>query len=350
MGEHALGIMAKMDDADFETPGLLDVVPWNYGFAHSWALRWLLGQPLLADRILGAIPGFDLPRPVIVEGDIRTERPLPPARADLAFAVRDADGRSHQVAVETKVGDPFSGSQIEAYALLAHRPILYLPGLTGLFLRGVPNAGELRLRGEDLASSLDGVVLPRFIQTYVDAVQAEAERMRLALDAERGEFIGPLPPGMSDEDTLRDIAWLVELQSELDRLCKESDIPADLVMRIVGHDRGIFWSGSWREIAMDGGGIYIDIAAEIRTHACGVAIKAGADTREGRAAAFDLTSSHGPPTAPGEWRHCARRVGSDSVSIWKLNVSTSTAVEAAHAALEARKWMDTIAADPGISE
>lgn len=243
-----------------------------------------------------------------------------------------------------------SESQIEAYALLAHRPILYLPGLTGLFLRGVPSAGELRLRGEDLASSLDGVVLPRFIQTYVDAVQAEAERMRLALDAERGEYIGPLPPGRSDEDTLRDIAWLVELQSELDRLCKESDISADLVMRIVGHDRGIFWSGSWREIAMDGGGIYIDIAAEIRTHACGVAIKAGADTREGLRQP-SISRARMVRQLPLENGVIAREGSAATAS--QSGSSTCRpppSVEAAHAALEARKWMDTIAADPGISE
>ena len=330
------------DDPDDEfSPALLDVVPWNHGYAHTWALRWLLAQPPFADRILRGIPGFTAVGPVRIVGKIRAEKPLRRSRADLAFSIAGTHGSPHHFAVETKVTDPFRPQQVADYRALHHQPILYTPGAIGLFMLGVPSRGELRLSGANLAQSLRGVRLPSFIQTYVDVVRAEAARIDAARALERGTSSDPLPPGMSDERTLLDYAWLVELKRELADRCTPDRVEASLELRIAAHDRGIFWRDSWKELVPeDEGGIYIEILADIRSPARALAIKAGARTQNGRAETFDLAVGAG---APGpKWQRSARRVAPETVSIWKLAVTDHSASDTADAAIEARRWIDTV--------
>ncbi len=333
------------DRHDAFAPALLDVVPWNHGYAHTWALRWLLTQPPLVERILRGIPGFNVAGPVRVVGQIRTEMPLRPCRPDLAFSLKDQHGTLHYFAVETKVNDPFRPEQVANYKSLRHQPILYTPGATGLFMLGVPSGGELRLSGANLARSLQGVGLPPLIQTYVNVVRAEAARIAAARALERGARAEPLQPGMSDEMTLLDYAWLVELKRELARRCAVECFEASLDLRIVAHDRGIFWRDSWKELVDENeSGIYIEIFAGIRSPARTIAIKAGARSQSGRAATFDLAIDAG---APGpRWRRSARRVAHESVSIWKLAVTNHTLSATADAAIMARRWIDTVATAP----
>src|SRR5690348_5587313 len=142
---------------------LLDVVPWRYGYAHTWAMRWLMLQPTLLGRVLGAIPELDLPAPLRLEGPVVTEKALKPARADLAATLRDAGGQSHRLAIETKVDDAIRPEQLSAYAALGYQPVLYMPGLTGLLAEGVSTPDVLRLTGGDLAFALADIQLPYLI-------------------------------------------------------------------------------------------------------------------------------------------------------------------------------------------
>jgi len=95
-------------------PSLLDIVPWSYGFAHSWALRWLLLQPSLFPLVLDAIDGLDDAGGYVLAGEVLTEKPLAPARADLAFEMEHPTRPSIAVGVETKVTDPYRPDQLSA--------------------------------------------------------------------------------------------------------------------------------------------------------------------------------------------------------------------------------------------
>jgi hypothetical protein len=324
-----------------EAPELLEVVPWNYGYGHSWALRWLLMKPSLTDRILAAAkPEMGIPPPLRVEGGVQTEKSLTPARADLAFEVRDDAGGLHQLAVETKVADPLRLDQLAAYYALGYRPLLYLPGLTGLLAQAIPPADELRLTGGDLASALNGVDLPHFVQSYVDAVEAESERMKKVLDLERGAFRDELPRGQTDQLTLRDLAWLVLLYEELHRRNVRHE---ELRTRVTRHDRGIFYPGSWSPLGPNDAGVYIDVTAGIQSHNRNLAVKAGGETRDSRGEAFDIATHRGPPDATAGWRHCPRRVAGRSVTVWALDVSGSPPQDVAAKTVSTSEWMQSIA-------
>jgi hypothetical protein len=331
------------------SPKLLDIVPWNHGYAHTWALRWLLEQPSLVERILYAMPGFTVTGPLRVTREVRAEKPLRPSRADLTLSVEDEHGTSHHFAIETKVNDSFRPEQIESYQTLRHQAIVYAPGATGLFMRGVPSSGELRLSGADLARCLEGVPLPPIIQTYLDVVRAEASRIDAACALERGTSSTPLPPGMTDEKILRDSAWLIELKRELEDRSAAEGIEACLELRIIAHDRGIFWSGSWQElVAEHEGGIYIDIFASIRSAARTIAIKAGALTQLGRELTYDLATQAGDLGAM--WQRSARRVAHKSVSIWRLDVTNYTLSDTADAAMMARTWMSSLRGSAAMAD
>lgn len=84
-------------------PQLLDVVPWSYGFAHAWALGWMLCRPALAERILTAVQGLHLPAPWAIE-HVTPEAVVKRTRADLRIDLSVPDG-TLQVAVEVKVND-----------------------------------------------------------------------------------------------------------------------------------------------------------------------------------------------------------------------------------------------------
>jgi len=62
-------------------PRLLDVVPWSYGFAHSWALRALLSRIDIAERTFAAADNLSYSRPLIIEGEIARDRDVIAERA-----------------------------------------------------------------------------------------------------------------------------------------------------------------------------------------------------------------------------------------------------------------------------
>src|SRR4051812_38780081 len=94
---------------------LLDVVPWTHGYAHSWALRWMLQN---SDAARSAVLGLFLPDahgPWTIH-DIRREYPVGRHRVDLRIATRGADDQQRAVLVETKVNDALSESQLRTYS------------------------------------------------------------------------------------------------------------------------------------------------------------------------------------------------------------------------------------------
>ncbi|MGZ6693887.1 MAG: hypothetical protein ACXVHQ_41720, partial [Solirubrobacteraceae bacterium] len=103
-----------MASLERRSTGLLDVVPWAYGFSHSWALRSLLLDPVDAEALLAKLPRIGTP-PLQIEGDVIRESRLTGTRADLRFDVLDAEATPIPVAVETKVNDPYRVDQIERY-------------------------------------------------------------------------------------------------------------------------------------------------------------------------------------------------------------------------------------------
>src|SRR4051812_34975292 len=109
---------------------LLDVVPWSHGYAHSWAMRWMLGHdPQAAEALMALfVPSHSGPWAVDLP---RAEYGVPGARADLMIAAQDGDGRRLQVLLETKVNDQLTERQIQAYLDHAHHVVIYAPGLTG---------------------------------------------------------------------------------------------------------------------------------------------------------------------------------------------------------------------------
>jgi hypothetical protein len=196
-------------------PSLLEVVPWTYGFAHSWALGALIVDPRTAATVLGC---FGLPEAELAS-DVQRERWLNPARADLAFSVRDKRNRIHQIAVETKVNDPFHASQVQAYRDQGYLPALFLPGLTGVLLDPTPPtaAGEVRITGGDLLAALDTVDVGfgPLLKGYLDVLRAEGDRIEHALRAAREGTPVDVGEGESPAHDLVNVAWLAEVYRAL---------------------------------------------------------------------------------------------------------------------------------------
>jgi len=327
------------------SPELLQVVPWRYGYAHTWALRWLMQQPQLLSLVLGAIPGLDLPAPLRLEGPIVTEKALKPARADLVATVRDAAGQRHRLAIETKVDDAIRAEQLSAYAALGYQPVLYLPGLTGLSAEGVSTPGVLRLTGSGLAVALAGIQLPPLIGSYVGAVCAENERMQVARSAERtGEEI-KLPPGKTGDRALKDVAWLIEVRAAL----IADGVQANAMrMRVERHDRGIFWGGSWRELAPDGAGAFVEITAAVQADHRVVAIKVGGGSPTGRGFVFDRLAA-GVLSDAHSWRRGARRLTRETTTIWALDAAGLIPAGVSACARTAADLVSSVAARPAGS-
>ena len=72
-------------------PDVLEVVPWSYGFAHSWTWKWLLEQKELAPFVLSAVEPL-LRVGAIGIDNLRREVPVGGSRADLAFSTFAPDG------------------------------------------------------------------------------------------------------------------------------------------------------------------------------------------------------------------------------------------------------------------
>jgi hypothetical protein len=318
------------------SPALLDVVPWNYGFAHSWALAWLAESSSSRDAVLGLLaPGSAGPYHVErVDREVR----LAGARADLAVHARDANGTPVRVAVETKVADGIRADQLEAYRQEGHDPVLFLPGLTGLlFSPNLPVAKENSVNGAELADALDGIDLPHIVATYVHSVRAEATRMTDARAVARGELDKFARDGFAPAKDVADAAWIVEVFQAL-----RARDARDMRVRAERNDRGLFWAGAHTVPAgvTEDAGMWIDVIAEIRTTRRAVAIKTGGEVA-GRAACYDRATAAGIPGAA--WSHGRRAVNFKTFTVCKFDASSLDAVETAKQALAARAFLHSLA-------
>jgi hypothetical protein len=324
-------------------PALLEVVPWNHGYAHSWALAWLLEHDAARDAVLGVLLP-DGAAPWTLEGPVRREHFVPGARADLAFDAMDSSGRTMAVAVETKVADPIKPAQLERYCDEGFEVVLLVPGLTGLlFAPNAPIVCEWWITGAQIASAVEDIELPPIIRTYLDAVETEAARMDDALAMARGERDDFDRDGRADYDALADAAWIVEVVAAL----RANGADEPIIVRSEANDRGLFWKGAGRRLpGGNGAGLYIDVIADLRTHRCAVAVKVADGDQEGRWACLDAAVRAGPPST-GAWKPARRRTGKTQ-TVWKLDVSECAAPETARHALAAKAFIASLAGDADV--
>ncbi|MEO8969891.1 MAG: hypothetical protein ABI427_20450 [Solirubrobacteraceae bacterium] len=323
------------------SPSLLEVVPWNYGYAHSWALRWLIENAASRDAILGALLPDDAP-PWTIEGSVDREHAVPGARADLACNLVDGRDRAVALAVETKVADPIKRVQLERYRDEGFETVLYVPGLTGLLFE--PNgavAGERWVTGRDVAAALEPIDLPWIISSYLDTVAGEASRMDDARAVARGEIDAFDHDGCAPAKDLADAAWIVEVAYAM-----RAGGAEDVRIRSERNDRGIFWAGAHLVPAgiTEDAGMWIDIVADIRSNRRAVVIKAGGQPA-GRMACYEAAIAAGPPQPADGWTAGRCTTKPASFTVWRIDATDKKASETAQLALGARAFMTDLA-DP----
>jgi hypothetical protein len=293
---------------------LFDIVPWTVGFAHSWALRWFLEQPELSERVLDAIPSLPGPAPHVITGGVELEKPLKPRRTDLSFDVRAADGSPTSIALETKVNDPYSESQVLTYAQYGH-VVIYAPGTTGLLIEPVrrPSASSL-VRGLDIVSAVSARVgADPLIDGYVTTVARHAEWMNAARTAAlAGE--GWSPPtrdaGVSRLEEkaavgYRGAVWLGEICRRIRATTSD-----DIRYRATAFDVGYYWHSSLKPVR--GRDAFVELTLDHGGNA-NVWIKVGGG-REGLREGFDALRSAGAPDSA--WDDCNWGRGGTR-SVWK---------------------------------
>ena len=320
-------------------PELLDVVPWNYGFAHAWALRWLVTNQMTRQQMLNLLTG-DTPGTWELTAAVAHEHRVRGARADLAVWAARPDGQELKIAVEVKVNDPINARQLAAYQADKFTPVLYVPGLTGMMYapNGLTEAAERWVTGSELADAVGDVELPRLIGSYVAAVAAEGRRMELARAFSRDEVDDFPVDGQARYEDVMDAGWVAEVALALRRRGA-----TDVIIRPQANDRGLYWRGSQRTTP-DGADVYVDVVADLRTHYCSVALKVKGRDTEARLAAYRQVLDAGPPSDEA-WTK-GRRPSARSGRVWTLNASELNADEAAQRALTAAALIARVVVDP----
>jgi hypothetical protein len=333
--EHTQPVPADVD------PSLLEVVPWSYGYAHSWALAALLADERVQAALLTRLPGLPGPTPHRVDGIIAREKGIKPARADLAFTLVDGADGEHRVAVETKVNDPFNEVQVRAYREAGWVPLLNLPGATGVLLAPTEptEAGEIRLTPDVLLDAVEstGLTFARLLNGYLTALREEHSRAQRALALARDEPADPLGDGHTDAAVLADVAWLAETYRLLPGVAADSMVDGHARMRIEANDRGFFYDSSFAWMPV-GGALWVDVFADIRSGRRAVAIKAG---EERPLDAWDRAAAAGPPGRA--WRKGRRLRQAATVTVWKRDLTDVNALDAATAAVGAAEFIRRIA-------
>jgi hypothetical protein len=153
----------------------------------------------------------------------------------------------------------------------------------------------------------------------------------------RGDAADSPGDGRSPVADLEDIAWLVETYRALQSVC-DDDIDPTARIRIEAHDRGIFFEGSFTYVAHEAG-LWVDVVADVRTHARSVAVKAG---EENLAWAWDIAGD--VEGGPGEgWKRSPRRVGGGTATVWRRSLDGASASEAAAAAIDGARFIASLA-------
>lgn len=315
---------------------LLDVVPWAFGFAHAFALSWLLREPNVSSLILRAAEDFPLPADAPVSC-VETERAGGRGRADIRFELEVAPGERRRVPVEIKVNDPVDPEQLSAYG---SDVILYTPGLTGLLIStghaDLPAAAQLT--GAGLAGALEAHQdkLPDLIAGYVDAVGDEAARMEraraVALDRAQISSVGERD-GRPNPADLVAVAWVAEVAAALDSAL------GNVTIRVTRNDRGLKWDVGGQYAHDSGSWLWIDVLVTIATRRREIRVKANGPARRqiySAARAEDLP--------PGEgWVWSPRTLKSQTSSIAAIDVSHSSLSEALVTTAAAAGWTQRLA-------
>lgn len=314
---------------------LLEVVPWSFGFAHAFALRWLLRESHIAPLVLSAAKGFGLP-PKARVSDVESERKGGRGRADLRFELEVSSEDVRTVDVEIKVNDWVDRGQLSAYG---GDTILYTPGLTGLLIsRGHVSLPKVaRLTGIGLAESLEdlGGALPELIASYVDAVRDEAVRMERARAVVLGEASADTVAerdGRPSALDLQDAAWVTEAAAAL------AGNAGEVTIRVTRHDRGLKWDVGGQFGDGTGSWLWIDLLATLGNRR-EIRVKANGPARAAIHAAAKLQCT---PSA-AHWFWCRRTTTSDTSSIVGLDVTGYSLTETTAAANAAADWTATLA-------
>ncbi len=318
---------------------LFDVVPWKHGYAHSWALRWVVtNHPAARDALLGLFLPDGGP-PWSVEGVTREFR-VGRNRADLRFEASDSAGRTTVVLIETKVNDDLSEAQLQTYCREPAQVIVYGPGLTGLLhAESDPIARERWVTGRQVTDALAGLSLPDLILSYLNEVAVQADRMDAVLEAVRG--------GRDDFDRADDIsevsagdieavAWLAEVAAAMRARGAEY-----VKGRNTAHDYGVFWAGSWQPMTVGRDhGVYVDIVVGHGGWPYAITVKVGGGELEDRHDTFDAAMDAG---APWEGWRKGRRLSAANFRLWTLDAGELAAPEAADAALRVTHYLQALA-------
>lgn len=317
---------------------MFDLVPWSHGYAHSWALRWmLLHHPESRDRLLALLipdgkPPWKVP-------DVDREFRVRGHRADLRFQAHSAIGNRTEVLVETKVNDDLKPAQLDAYCSINAEVIVYGPGLTGLLHTGADRISrEQWITGRQILDSLAGVTdLPDLMMTYLGGVRVQADRMDAARVAARGgqDFDRSRDFSEVSEVEVESVAWIAEIAAEM-----RARGAQDVVPRNTAYDWGIFWRDVWTPATASGKvGFYIDVIAGHGGSGYAITIKVNGGTVEDRFRVFDHAREL---DRPDSWE-LGRPGKKESFRVWKRDAEEMTAGEAADATLEAGEFLERAA-------
>lgn len=319
---------------------LFDLVPWTHGYAHSWALRWMLDHHQAArDALLGLfLPHSNSPWGIL---PVEREPRINGQRADLRIVATDGDGRTSELIVETKVNDRLYEKQVRAYC---QRPdaivVLYGPGLTGL-LHGGSEAfdREFWVTGREVTNTLCDIDLPDLIHSYIRGVVAQADRMDGACAAARGEvddFDRADDFSEVPADDLEAVAWVAETAAAMRAHGAKS-----VGVRNEAHDYGISSDGSVVQVAGAGKAIaFIEVIAGHGGSEYSITIKVGHGTVKERHAAFEIAMGVGTPWE--EWKPGKSPGSANYFRLWTLKAINMTAGEAANAALRAKTYVKSL--------
>lgn len=313
--------------------GLLDIVPWTHGYAHSWALRWMLEYDAAARNALLNVFFRDHDG-AWCDARVDLEHRVGRHRADLRIVAMDAAGDTATVLVETKVNDELSEAQLRAYCATGATVVVYAPGLTGLLLGGNARSGGREwswLTGRQVSDALRDVDLPHLLRTYLDEVVAQADRMDAARAAARGEPVDEQPQTMACDVSQRDVdavAWVVEVAARM-----RASGALNVWTRSTPRDYGVYWPGSRRRFPnFDDAGLYVDVVVSRGGGKRAVTVKAGGGQTNDRVALRNAIRDQLPGRG---WREGQTAQG-NTFRVWTRDARTMTPARAADVAAQAR--------------